>query len=169
MKLTSRDRAKVNAGLLLLHDEGHNPDEVTRVAQASMNIGTPALKAYERAFEVFMQSRPEFRAPLMRVGALMDASDERTIAGYNVALAHYAETGDNAALRPIMGTLQQDLAELASRTGDAGFLDGWGVVADSAAPTPSPTPVAETVTTGGDRPGWGPTGYSAASGDTGAA
>ena len=167
MNLASRDRAKVNAGLLLLHDEGHNPDEVTRVAQASMNIGTPPLKAYERAFEVFMQSRPEFRAPLMRIGQLMDASDDRTIAGYNVALVQYVETGDNAALEPIIPTLRQDLAELATRTGDAGFLDGWGAV--TAAPTPSPAPAPDTLTTGGNRPGWGLTGYSANSGDGGAA
>ena len=169
MKLTSRDRAKVNAGLLLLHDEGHNPDEVTRVAQASMNIGTPPLKAYKRAFEVFMQGQPQFRAPLMRIGQLMDASDDRTIAGYNVALAQYVETGDDAAFDPVMTTLQQDLAQLATRTGDAGFLDGWGAMAANPAPSPVPTPGVETVPAHADRPGWGPTGYSAASGDTGAA
>lgn len=171
MKLASRDRAKVNAGLLLIHDEGLDPDEVTRLAQASMNTGTPPLQAYERAFEGFMTSRPQFRPALMRIGQLMDASDDRTIAGYNVALERYAETGDNAALEPITATVQQDLAELATRTGDAGFVDGWGIVADSAAPAPAPTPPAgaETLTTGGERPGWGPMGYSAAGRDTGEA
>ena len=169
MTLSSRDRAKVNAGLLLLHDEGHDPDAVTRIAQASIDIGTPAVKAYERAFERFMQSHPGFRAPLMRVGQLMDASDSRTIAGYNVALEKYAETGDAAALEPVTATLQTDLAELATRTGDAGFVDGWGAVVESPSPSPAPALGAETLNMGGERPGWGLTGYSANGGDTGAA
>lgn len=153
-RLSSRDRAKVNAALLLIHDEGHNPDEVSGLAQRMMNNGTPVLKAYERAFEGFMQQHPGFRAPFMRIGQLMEASDERTVSGYNHALSTYIATGDNAAFDPIMDTLQQDLTALTARTGDAGFIDidGWGVTSEPA-PVAQPAEAAQTISQpAGDKP-----------------
>lgn len=90
------------------------------------------------------------------MGQLVDASDIRTVASYNVALTRYNETGDAAALQPIIATVARDMVQMATDTGDAGFADFLTI--------PAPAPIAPDVSTDSgstpDRPGWGPQGYS---------
>jgi hypothetical protein len=156
MKLNSRDRAKVNAALVALHDAGHDTGEVTRVAEAIINTGVPSRQAYERAFNKFVERVPSFRAPLQRLGQLIDASDHATVARYNVALSRYIETGDPAAVQAVLPTLQQDMATMAVQTGDAGFAEGLGEL-----PAPAPAPAGDSEASPNQaRPGWGALGYS---------
>ena len=158
MKLSSRDRAKVNGALCMIRDAGHNADAITGVALSIINTGTPIKLAYQRALDKFVEQVPSFRAPLQRLGQLVDASDIPTVAGYNVALSRYIETGDAADMRPIMATVTRDAAVMAARTGDAGFADGMGLTDTAPAPVAQPAPTEDAPA----RPGWGPMGFRAA-------
>jgi hypothetical protein len=159
MNMTSRDRAKTNAALVMLKDAGHDPAEVTGLAQKIINMGTPPRLAYERAFNAFVERVPSFRAPLQRLGQVIEASDNRTVSGYNVALERYIATGDPASVQAVLPTLQQDMATMATLTGDAAFADGLSdtlTPAPAEASAPSPTEC---------RPGWGAHGYSPGNSD----
>ncbi|WP_370178218.1 hypothetical protein [Alteriqipengyuania sp.] len=138
MSLSRRDSAKVNAGLLEVHHAGIDTAEVTEIARAMMNNGTPPRQAYEAAFDKFATHRPEFRAPLMRIGQLIDATDLPTLARYNVAMSRYIETGDYAEIEAVAPIVQQDLTTMAAETGDAGFAEMAGTVA-VAEPQSAPT------------------------------
>jgi hypothetical protein len=155
VKLSARDRAKTNAALAMVHDAGHNPDAITSVARDSMNIGTPIKLAYERAFNGFVKQVPAFHGKLQRLGQLIDAADDQTLAAYNIALRHYIETGDSAALDPVQATFAKGMADMAAQTGDAGFADLVAM------PPPAPTAPAASTPTEAARtgPGWSATGY----------
>lgn len=154
MRLGTRERVKINAGLLAIHSEGYDPEAVTRVAEAMMNNGTPALAAYAHAFRQFSQSVPALAPGLQRIGQLVDATDDRTIAGYDLALTRYIDSGDPAALEPIAATVESDLQAMAERTGDAGFAEPVTIL--PSAPTPDPAPAPAEARSG---PGWTPEGY----------
>lgn len=139
----------------MIRDAGHNADAITGVALSIINNGTPIKLAYDRAFDKFVEQVPGFRAPLQRLGQLVDASDIPTVASYNVALSRYIETGDAADMQPVMATITRDAGQMAARTGDAGFADGLGLADQSPAPL-ADTPVAEAAPA---RPGWGPQGF----------
>ncbi|GAB5350371.1 hypothetical protein [Qipengyuania sp. 483] len=152
MTLSRRDRAKVQAALVQLHDLNIDTGEVTGVAERLIGMGTPARKAYDTAFTKFTASHPHLHAPLQRLGQLIDATDDRTIASYNVALDSYISTGDPTALQSLMPTVAEDMRAMAVRTGDASFADGH----PPAEPNVSePTSAARVP----DRPGHGPTGF----------
>ena len=80
MTLTKRDQAKVRAALVMVQDAEQDVGEVTRVAQAIINTGTPARQAYEGLFNKFGERVPSLRAPLQRLGQLVEATDDRRIA-----------------------------------------------------------------------------------------
>lgn len=166
MSLSSRDRVKVSAALLMLNEAGADTSELIRMAEAGVSIGTPARAAYERAFNAFASSFPSFRGPLMRLGQLIEATDDRTIAGYGVALSRFTNAGDRLMLDAVMPALQSDMAAMAERTGDAGFADGLdllpsdGAAASTDAPATHAPADAQSLPTGRDMPGWGPTGYT---------
>lgn len=141
MKLTYRDQAKVNAALVLLHDRGHDTGEVTRLAQTGINSGTPIKLAYERAFNAFAARNPSMQAPLQRLGQLVDASNDQTVARYNVSLRDYIATGDRARFEAdVAPVAQQDMATMARLTGDAGFADGLPDAPTSASGSPQGHP-----------------------------
>jgi hypothetical protein len=144
----------------MLKDAGHDPAEVTGLAQKIINMGTPPRLAYERAFDAFVERVPSFHAPLQRLGQVIEASDNRTVSGYNVALERYMATGDPASVQAVLPTLQKDMATMATLTGDPGFADG---LSDTLAPAPPETP---TPSPTAGRPGWGALGYSPGNSDT---
>lgn len=146
MSFSRREQLKVKAALAEMHSAGHDTAEVTDLAARLIGMGTPERQAYDRAFSGFVARVPAFQAALQRVGQLVDASDNPTVARYNVALSNFISTGDRSHIDAITPVLQQDLAELASRTGDAGLVEN---ITD--------TPATEL---GAPRPGHGPTGYS---------
>jgi len=161
MSLSKRDQAKVRAALVMIQDAGQDVGEVTRTAQAIINTGTPARQAWERTMNNFVERVPSFRAPLQRLGQLVDATDDRTIASYNVALSRYIDTGDRSSLQTLLPTVQQDMATMAQVTGDAGFADGLSDPAAAPA-TPAVSNAAQSIPTDAPaRAGWGPEGYRA--------
>lgn len=166
MSLSNRDRAKVNAALVMIRDAGHNPEDVTRIAQSIINTGAPTRQAYERAFNQFVEQVPAFLAPMQRLGQLIENTDLTTLARYNVGLERYIETGDAAALQSIMPTVQQDMATMAARSGDAGYADGLdpapATPAAPAAAAPAPVSNVPPPVQPPARPGWGSEGFSPA-------
>jgi hypothetical protein len=151
MSLSRRDRAKINAALVAINGEGYNPREVIGMAQAIMDTGSPPRVAYERAFNKFTQRNPGLASGLQRIGQFIDATDDRTLAGYNVALSRYIEHDVAAPMMAMLPAMQRDLMEMAARTGDAGFTEGLEAMP---APEPAPTPAAAP-----SGPGWGAEGY----------
>lgn len=163
MSLSTRDRVKVMAGLTLMHDAGMDTGEVTRVAETLINSGTPASKAYSTAFGKLFAAAPQMAAPILRLEQLVDATDNRTIASYSLGLSRYIETGERGHLDAILPTIQQDMADMAVRTGDAGFVDGLGSLPAAPSEKPAQAPAeALGASPVPSRPGWGPMGYSAA-------
>lgn len=168
MSLSIRDSVKVKAALAELRHLGHDPAEVSDLAGRMVRMGTPVRQAYDTAFNKFVARVPSAHAPIQRIGQLIEATDTRTIARYNVALDNYITSGDPEALRSVAPTIKADMQAMAVRTGDAGFADGLTNAAQIAAPQPEQG-------TAPPRPGHGPEGFrpqearAAQSGDTSAA
>lgn len=119
MSLTRRQTATYNAALCIIHDSGYDASSITRQAQEIMATGVPASRAYERALNSFVDRTPDMLSPLQRVTRLIEATDDRTVAHYNVALSRYIETGDASAVEAIAGVIAQDMAALAASNGEA--------------------------------------------------
>lgn len=118
MSLTRRQTATYNAALCIIHDSGHDANAVTQQAQAIMATGVPASRAYERALNSFVDRTPDMLSPLQRATRLIEATDDRTVAQYNVALSRYIDTGDPSAVEAIAGVIAQDMAALAASNGE---------------------------------------------------
>jgi len=118
MSLTRKQTATFNAALALIHSNGHDVHAVTRDVQARIGNGTPPKLAYERALNAFVDRQPDMLAPLQRTTKLIEASDDRTVAKYNVALSRYIETGDEGVMAGLATMIAQDVAQLAARTGE---------------------------------------------------
>lgn len=159
MSLTKVEQVQIKGALVMLKDAGHNPDTVTRMARTALRTGTPHKQAYQRAFAQFFSNAPDMRAPLMRMGQLVEASDIATLSLYNLALDNFIASGKPEHLDGIMPTIMQDAVEMAARTGDAGFVDGIVEVASPAAAQPSPGEASEP-SAPPQRVGWGPEGFS---------
>lgn len=174
MTLSRIEKAKVNAALLELRAGGHDISEVTELARTLIGMGTPEKKAYGRAFDGLVAKNPSLHAPLQRIGQLIDASDNQTVARYNVAMEAYIRTGDAAHIDAITPLVQHQLREMATKTGDAGFANGLpestgeadgrgrGPTGFSAKVANSPPPAPLPPAAPSSRPGVGPTGYNAA-------
>jgi hypothetical protein len=119
MSLSSRQRATFKAALCLIRDSGHDVAAVNRDIQTRLGMGTPPRKAYEGALNGFVARTPGMLAPLQRAAKLIEASDDRTVARYNVALSRYIETGDDSAVNELAPMVAQDMVALAVRTGEA--------------------------------------------------
>lgn len=119
MSLTRRQKATYNAALCIIHDSGYDANSVTSQAQAIMATGIPASRAYERALNSFVDRTPGMLSPLQTVTRLIEATDDRTVAQYNVALSQYIETGDASAVEALAGVIAQDVTSLAASNGEA--------------------------------------------------
>ena len=119
MKLTRRDTAMFNAALCLVHDSGYNVGAINQEVQLALSAGFPVKKAYQRALNKFTEATPDMLEPLRKVTQLIQASDDNTVAHYNVALSHYIETGDSSAMDSLADVVAQDFATLAARNGEA--------------------------------------------------
>lgn len=133
-----------------------------------MRNGSPPLKAYEMSFAKWVAEDPTREAPLYRIGQLVDATDDRSIAAYTVALGRYFETGDDAELLAVMPMFLSDMHEMGARSGDGAFTEGlptpdeWAAATgtENASPTEQDTLVSSVAPGRRDGPGWGSTGYS---------
>ncbi len=117
MSLTTRQRATFNAAMCLIQDSGHDVAAVNRDVQMRLANGTPPRKAYEGALNNFVGRTPSMLAPLQRATKLIDASDDRTVARYNVSLSRYIETGDDSGMTELAPMIAQDMTALAARDG----------------------------------------------------
>jgi len=183
--LTTKQRVEVNAALACLHHHNMNPGAVEVAAKAAIRSGASPAQAYQRAVNAATASRPDVAQRIARMGALVDASDDATVASYDVALRGYITTGNPAHLARVEKTAMRDAVELAIQNGEITREDAsagranWGSIGLSAegvaaaysdAPTPPPVvsssfsfqqgPAADPH---GDAAGWSPTGgYSSA-------
>lgn len=118
MTLTPKQRAKINAALCLIHDNGHNANAVTSMARSIMAGGADPRSAYERALNTFAETNPALLPALSKVVGLVEASDDDTVAKYDAALSSYIETGDDSAVRSLAPMIAQDMTTLATRNGE---------------------------------------------------
>lgn len=117
MTLTVRQRAKINAALCMIHDSGHDASTITALARGMMGGGMEPRLAYQRALNRFAESVPGMLPNLQRVVGLVEASDDATVAKYDVAISSYIETGDDTAMRSLAPIIAKDMTELANRNG----------------------------------------------------
>jgi hypothetical protein len=116
--LTTKQRAKVNAALCIIHDQGLDVSSVTAAARSIMATGHDPKTAYERALNQFADSNPAVANALGKVTQLIEASCPETVAQYDHALSAYIETGDNSALVALAPTIAEDSVALAVRNGE---------------------------------------------------
>jgi hypothetical protein len=158
--LTTKQRAKVNAALCIIHDNGFDANAVVELSRAVMATGVPIHNAYERALTSFVTENPDTGPVISKMIALVEASDTATIAQYDSALSQYIETGDNAAMLALAPTIAADSIALAIQNGEItaeqaasgdlagalGFEPGAVLVAAALPqPAPLPAPAADTV------------------------
>lgn len=117
MTLSIKQRAKINAALCLIHDNGHDANGITAAARNFIASGIDARTAYERALNAFADANPQLLPALSRVVGLIEASDDATTAQYDAALSTYIQTGDDSAARALAPMIARDMTALAARTG----------------------------------------------------
>ena len=118
MTLTVKQRAKINAALCLIHDNGHNANAITSMARNIIAGGVDPRSAYERALKTFADTNPTLLPSLSKIIGLVEASDDATVAKYDAALSSYIQTGDDSAVRALAPVIAQDMTTLASRSGE---------------------------------------------------
>lgn len=123
MSLTVKQRAKINAALCLIHDRGGSADAVTAMANNIMATGHSPASAYDRAIGQFAASNPHLTQGIAKLSRLIEASDYRTVAQYDVALSNYIATGDDSGLRALAPTIAQDSLKLAVQHGEVNAAD----------------------------------------------
>lgn len=130
MSLTVKQRATINAALCTIHDSGHDAKAVTVLARSIMATGVNPNTAYRRALNDFADNNPAMSLVLSKVVRLVEASDHRTTAQYDVALSNYIATGDDSGLKSLAPMIAQDMTTLAVQHGeeppqfDAEFTQG---------------------------------------------
>ena len=142
--LTTKQRAKVNAALCIIHDNGFDAEAVTQLARNIIATGRDARSAYEQALNTFIADNPEAGPAITGITRLVEASSPATIAQYDAALSHYIETGDGKGLEALAPTIAQDLMALAVHNGevDAADVATHGLAAVDLGFTPGPLLVA---------------------------
>lgn len=116
--LTTKQRAKVNASLCLIHDRGFDADEVTRHAKAIMATGDDARGAYEQALNDFAENNPEVGHVIGKLTRVIEASCPANVVEYDRALSNYIGTRDDTALRDLAPMLKADSIALALKEGE---------------------------------------------------
>ena len=117
MTLNPRQRAKVNAALCLIHDNGLDAKPIIKVAQ-ELAKKVDARTAYELALNDFVRTEPDLLPAISKVHNLMDASDDATIDKNDIALSEYVTSGDNSSLTALSPMIAEDLLALAVKDGD---------------------------------------------------
>lgn len=119
MTLTVKQRAKINAALCFIHDNGHDASTITAMARSTLSNGSDPRSAYEKALNAFADANPALLPALSKVVGLIEASDDATAAQYDIALSGYIQSGDDSAVRALAPMIAQDMAALAARRGEA--------------------------------------------------
>jgi hypothetical protein len=150
--LSTKQRAKVNAALAILHGQGHDVAALQRQVQAHTAKGHSALQAYEAVIGGFLKANPDSAPAITRITALIGASDSNTVAQYDTALSTYIRTGDVSVIDALEPMIRADSAALAVKNGElsaddaaAGRVD-WGAMGFT---DPAPAAAAQTFAFGG--------------------
>jgi hypothetical protein len=144
-KLSRRQTATYNAALCFIHQTGHDPFDITNDVQRLMNSGVPASTAFQRALNGFVDRTPEMLEPLQMITRVIEASDDFTVARYNMAMSQYIETGDESGINAVAPIMAKDMVTLAKQRGEVapeftpqmnGLLAGDIVALDAQASQP---------------------------------
>ena len=143
--LSTKQRAKMNAALAILHGQGHDVTALQGQARTHMAKGHSALQAYEAVIGGFLKANPDSAPAITRITALIGASDSNTVAQYDTALSTYIRTGDVGVIDALEPMIRADSAALAVKNGElsaddaaAGRVD-WGAMGFT---DPAPAPAA---------------------------
>jgi len=118
MKLTTRQRTKVNAALCLMHDHGYDANSVIKQANELIKGGADTRSAYEQSINSLLGNEPDLLPVVSKVMRLVDASDDATVDTYDAALSTYVTTGDNTDLNALAPTIAEDSLALAVKDGE---------------------------------------------------
>jgi hypothetical protein len=117
MKLTARQRAKVNAALCLIHDNGYDAKPIIKLANELMRE-VDTRTAYELALNEFVRTEPDLIPAISKAHTLVDASDDATVDQYDAALSEYVTSGDNSSLNALAPMIAEDSLALALKNGE---------------------------------------------------
>ena len=145
--LTTRQRAKVNASLCFIHEQGLDAGAVTRHAQSIIATGQDTRAAYEQALNEFADANPDAGHIVSKLTRVIEASSPANVAKYDQALSTYIGTRDTTAIMDLAPMLKADGIALAVREGELTAEQGAaagvaaGVASDhGGSPTPTPQP-----------------------------
>jgi hypothetical protein len=116
--MTPKQRAQVNAALVIIHDSGNNAQSVTKAAQALIAKGHPATVAYSTVLTEFSAAFPTLGATMSKVTRLIQASAPESVAQYDKALSEYIKTGSDIGMRALAPMIARDSMALAVKHGE---------------------------------------------------
>jgi hypothetical protein len=116
--MTPKQRAQVNAALVIIHASGNSAQNVTKAAQALIAKGHPATVAYSTVLTEFATAFPTLGATMSKVTRLIQASAPESVAQYDSALSEYIRTGSNIALNALDPMVARDSMALAVKHGE---------------------------------------------------
>lgn len=159
MKLTTKQRVKVNAALSMIYAASSITDanEVIAAANAHKASGHDERKAYELAINAWAiqagDLEPELSGGVAAMLNLIEASDDQTVAKYEVAINAYIATGDEAGINALAPMIAEDGQALGLSTGKLTAADiasgesPFGMLAAAVGPpaqasqVPQPSPI----------------------------
>ena len=116
--MTPKQRAQVNAALVIIHDSGNSAPAVTKAAQALIAKGHPATVAYSTVLTEFAAAFPTLGATMSKVTRLIQASAPESVAQYDKALSEYIKTGSSVSLNALAPMVARDSMALAVKHGE---------------------------------------------------
>lgn len=116
--MTPKQRAQVNAALVIIHDSGNSAPAVTKAAQALIAKGHPATLAYSTVLTEFAAAFPTLGATMSKVTRLIQASAPASVAQYDKALSEYIKTGSDISMRALAPMIARDSMALAVKHGE---------------------------------------------------
>jgi hypothetical protein len=116
--MTPKQRAQVNAALVIIHASGNSAQNVTKAAQALIAKGHPATVAYSTVLTEFATAFPTLGATMSKVTRLIQASAPESVAQYDSDLSEYIRTGSNIALNALDPMVARDSMALAVKHGE---------------------------------------------------
>ena len=146
--LTTRQRAKVNASLCFIHEQGFDAGAVTRHAQSIVATGKDTRAAYEQALNEFADTNPEAGHVVSKLTRVIEASSPANVAKYDQALSTYIGTRDTTAIMDLAPMLKADGIALAVREGELSAEQGTAAGLMDHGGSPTHTPQSPMLTSG---------------------
>ena len=143
--MNTKERATVNAALVIIHDAGRDVGAVQRQASSAIARGQAPFAAYKGALGAFVKANPDTAAVLTRTARLIEASDGPTVERYDKALSAYISTGDDSHVTTLESMVRADSVALAVKGGEVSAADAaagrvdWEAIGLNA-PAPSSAP-----------------------------